>query len=113
MHRPEVSDGAVHPVAESDPGCFKGFPNLKSFFLDLRYADAVTHREPGMIIHSVGPTGWVWTLKDQTAGTQLRVTAATMDELQLLAEALLADKRAPWVPDMWARQKRSSKRKWP
>ena len=111
MQRPDVNNQTVHPLAEVDVTSWKGFPGLRSFFLDLRYAGCETEREPGLLMVSVGPTGWVWTLKDGTAATQLRITAPTIDEVQLLAEALLNDKRAPWVPDLYARSKRNGRKK--
>lgn len=43
--------------------------------------------------------------------TQLRVSGVTWDEVQLLAEALLLDDRAPWVADEWARKRSGGKRR--
>lgn len=111
MLRPEVRSGGTHPIGDADATSFKGFPNLRSFFLSLSYSGTDVERMPGMMIVSIGPTGWVWTLKDETAATQLRVTAPTWDEVQLLSEALLGDKRAAWVPDLYARSRRSGKKK--
>jgi len=111
MRQPDVSksDGN-HPLSESDPKAFKGFPGIRSFFLDLRYDGGDSPRQPGLMIVSVSPMGWTWTLKDATAGTQLRVSAATWDEVQLLSEALLIDPRAPWVIDPYSQKKRTGRR---
>ena len=111
MRRPNVSDsGGDHPLSEADPKSWKGFPNIRGFFLDTTYEGGTSPRQPGLLIVSVNPTGWTWTLKDPAAGTQLRISGPTWDDVQLLAEGLLADPRAPWVLDPYAQKKRPTSR---
>lgn len=93
-------------LAVSDRDAFRELPGLRDFFLSTKYDDAETEREPGMLIVRAEATRWVWTLKDPSAASQLLVAAPTWDEVQTLAELLLCDDKAPWVPDMWARKKR-------
>lgn len=111
MKRPTDQPDGKNPVSESDPLAWAEWPCLRSFFFDTTYDDSSTPREPGLVILGVTAGGWSWTLKDVTAMTQLRVQASTWDELILLTEALLSDGRAPWVPDLYARQRRTGKRK--
>lgn len=110
MRRPEVNNREEHSLAEMDRESFKEWPQLRSFFLSTKYEGTEVLREPGLMMLSVGMAGWAATLKDGTAMTQLRVQAATWEELQLLLDATLADPRAPWVPDLFARQRRGGKR---
>jgi len=107
VRRPDVSGpGGDHPLAESDPKAWKGFPAIRSFFLASSYEGTEAVRQPGLLIVSVSPTGWIWTLKDPTAGTQLRISGPTWDDVQLMAEGLLVDPRAPWVHDPYAVKRR-------
>lgn len=111
MRRPEVSKGKEHSLAEIDKVSFAEWPSLRSFFLSTVYEGTDAEREPGLLMLSAGIGGWQATLKDPTAMTQLRVNASSWDELQLLLDSLLADPKAPWVPDLFARQRRSGRRR--
>jgi len=111
VRRPEVNNRTEHSLAEMDKVSFKEWPNLRSFFLSTTYEGTEALREPGLLMLSVSMAGWSATLKDTTAMTQLRVQGPTWEELQLLLDSFLADPKAPWVPDLWARQRRSGRRK--
>jgi len=106
MHRPTSDGSAVGGLAHTDPAAWAEWPAIRSFLLERRYAESEVEREPGVIVVSSDPLRWTWILKDPTAATQLRVSGATWDELIILSEGLLSDKRAPWVPDPYAAAKR-------
>lgn len=111
MRRPDAESLTEHPLASVDTESFKEWKHLRSFFFDLRYEGGLVEREPGLAMVTATMNGWVITLKENTAATQMRVSAPTFDEGLLLADTLLGDPRAPWVPDLWARQKRKGGRK--
>lgn len=110
MRQPKVSpEGMPSILAATDKDAFQGFPGLRSFFLDTRYEASETVRESGSLIVRADASRWVWILKDPTFMTQLTVAAPTWDEVQLLAETLLLDDRAPWVADVWAMKRRKGR----
>jgi len=110
MLKPTLGGESTQSIlAAQDKECFQGFPALRSFFLSTRYDGSETAREPGVLIVRPEASRWVWTLKDATFATQLLCSGPTWDEVQLMAEMLLADPRAPWVPDLWAQKRRKGK----
>jgi len=107
MRKPEPVDSkGPSPLNIDDKDAWKGFPHLRSFLLDTCYAGVDSKRLPGVLMVTNDGLRWTWTLKDPTACTQLRVSGNSWDEVQLLAETLLADPKAPWALDHWAAKRR-------
>lgn len=110
MKKPTLSAPTAPSIlAMQDKDAFREFPGLRGFFLNLAYDDGETAREPGVMIIRPEASRWMLTLKDATFCTQLLVSGPTWDEALLMAEMLLLDERAPWVPDQWAQKRRGKK----
>lgn len=98
-------------LAVDDPMAWKGFPNVRGFFLDQTYGADESERSPGLMILKATADGWQWTLKEVTSCLMLRFSSRTFDEGVLLAEAFLGDPNAPWETDPYEAGKRGRSRK--
>lgn len=109
MKRPaSLPEGSASVLAAQDPTAWAEFPGLRQFFLETKYSDAATPREPGTMMIRPEASRWTLILKDPTACSQLLVGGASWDEVLLLAETLLLDDRCPWVADPWAVKRRKN-----
>jgi len=56
------------------------------------------------------PLGWVVTMVDPSAEARLQVIGATVDEALDLACLMLEADDAPWMPDLWGKQRTRRKK---
>ena len=98
--------GSQLPLAEMDPKAFEKAPHTRGFFLDCRYSDDESEREPGMVMLSCTEGRWTLMVKERTSCQQVSLAAPTLTDLWKLLEACLADDQTAWTDDVWAAQRR-------
>lgn len=103
--------GAQYPLAEMDPKAFEKSPCTRGFFLDARFADDDTERQPGMMILRPDSNRWTCTLKDPTSMTMIFLAAPTLSDLWKVVESVLGDDQSPWVEDRYAVERSPKARK--
>lgn len=67
-------------------------------------------RQPGYWTMRASPLGWVVTMVDPSAEARLQVIGATVDEALDLACLMLEADDAPWMPDLWGKQRTRRKK---
>lgn len=102
--RPTAADGGGEgkPAAKNSAVWAK-VPRLAEHLVSTRYDDGPDQRLPGFLL--VRPFGGAWhlTLKEPTAGLQLRVSAETFELALGALEALLGQPAPPWEVDAFAK----------
>jgi len=103
-------NGAFAHNASIETKLFKDCPQFVSHLTTTRYDDG-TPRKTGSAILKVVGTTFIIVLKEPDACLEMSCAGATLDDAVALAELLLGSSDAPWEPDPWAENRKSTRKK--
>lgn len=96
--RSRPGDGQPLPPHAEYADLLEMFPTLAAWMTDAQFEDGEA-RQGGWFCVSCRAGVWVATLKDQSEGLTLTLTAPSATLLLSLAESALIDPKAPWRAD--------------
>ena len=103
-------EGAILPALSAESKVLAKLPALREFLSATAYEDG-TARTPGYFWFSNRRMLYEVILFDPDSGSRLPVTALTMDDVFVAAEALLTAPEAAWQPDKYLTEQLAKKTK--
>lgn len=95
-----IDKSAPLPALSSESAILKKFPHLRNFFVTTAYDDG-SARAPGRVWLENDGIAFVVTLMEPSAFARVRLRAATLDDMFMVAELHLGTENAPWELDQW------------
>lgn len=105
MKKPTVSVLAVSAATDARIGVeLRKYPALAEFLFGQVYAtDPPEPRQPGRVLISPREEGVQVTLKEPSSAVEAVLVVPSLDGLWKLLDSFLADDKARWKPDPWAK----------
>jgi hypothetical protein len=105
-----AEDVSKLPPLSAESAHLKKVPRLCEFLTAVVYEDG-SPRVPGRLWWDQDGLAFTMTLFEASSFARVRLRAATIDDLLVLANTHLAMENAPWEADQYARDKATAKKK--
>ncbi len=102
--------GAALPPLSAESTILKKLPRVCEFLTATVYDDG-SPRSCGRVWLENDGIAFVCSLFEPAAFARVRLRAATIDDVLMLAQAHLGMEAAPWEADTWARDRAATKKK--